>query len=409
MGISRARARPFAGQGGHRAGFFAAERMAETADIVIIGAGIVGCSIAYHVALLGCPKVVVLEKDLICSGATGKSAGGIRQQFATELNVRLSLESLKMFHRMRDELGVDPEFRQVGYLFMATTEKELDLFRRQAELQQRHGIPVRILSTEDIRQIVPYVRLDGIIGGAYCPTDGYAAPYEVTMGYAAAARRLGARIHERRAVTAILRQGDRLLGVETSRGPIHAPIVVNAAGAEGGLVGALAGLNIPVRPYRRQLFVTGPLPEFGQEPPLTIDYHRNWYFRGEMGGCLFSGPKDEESSFNTNVDWEHLAESVAKAVARLPILEQAEIKRGWAGSYDLSPDNNAILGAVAVLPGFYVATGHSGHGFMHGPATGKLMAELILTGKTSMDISPLSLDRFRTGRMVRETMTMHEA
>ncbi len=383
--------------------------MAETADIVIIGAGIVGCSIAYHVALLGCPKVVVLEKDLICSGATGKSAGGIRQQFATELNVRLSLESLKMFHRMRDELGVDPEFRQVGYLFMATTEKELDLFRRQAELQQRHGIPVRILSTEDIRQIVPYVRLDGIIGGAYCPTDGYAAPYEVTMGYAAAARRLGARIHERRAVTAILRQGDRLLGVETSRGPIHAPIVVNAAGAEGGLVGALAGLNIPVRPYRRQLFVTGPLPEFGQEPPLTIDYHRNWYFRGEMGGCLFSGPKDEESSFNTNVDWEHLAESVAKAVARLPILEQAEIKRGWAGSYDLSPDNNAILGAVAVLPGFYVATGHSGHGFMHGPATGKLMAELILTGKTSMDISPLSLDRFRTGRMVRETMTMHEA
>lgn len=383
--------------------------MAETADIVIIGAGIVGCSIAYHVALLGCPKVVVLEKDLICSGATGKSAGGIRQQFATELNVRLSLESLKMFHRMRDELGVDPEFRQVGYLFMATTERELDLFRRQAELQQRHGIPVRILSTEDIRQIVPYVRLDGIIGGAYCPTDGYAAPYEVTMGYAAAARRLGARIHERRAVTGILRQGDRLLGVETSRGPIHAPIVVNAAGAEGGLVGALAGLDIPVKPYRRQLFVTGPLPEFGQEPPLTIDYHRNWYFRGEMGGCLFSGPKDEESSFNTNVDWEHLAESVAKAVARLPILEQAEIKRGWAGSYDLSPDNNAILGAVAVLPGFYVATGHSGHGFMHGPATGKLMAELILTGKTSMDISPLSLDRFRTGRMVREPMTMHEA
>jgi sarcosine oxidase subunit beta len=383
--------------------------MAETADIVIIGAGIVGCSIAYHLAAQGALKVVVVEKDLICSGATGKSAGGIRQQFATEVNVRLSLESLQIFHRMKDELRINPEFRQVGYLFMATTEKELDLFRRQAEFQRQHGIPVRVVSPDDIHRIVPYVRLDDIIGGAYCPTDGYAAPYEVTMGYASAARRRGVTIHEQRAVTGILKNGDRIAGVETSRGPIQAPVVVNAAGAEGGLVGAMAGVDVPVKPYRRQMFVTGPLPEFRQEPPLTIDYHRNWYFRGEMGGCLFSGPKDDESTFDTNVDWEHLAESVAKAVARVPILEQAEIKRGWAGSYDLSPDNNAILGAAPDLSGFYLATGHSGHGFMHGPATGKLMAELILTGKTSIDISTLCLDRFRTGKTVREPMTMHEA
>ena len=383
--------------------------MAETADIVIIGAGIVGCSIAYHLAAQGPPKVIVVEKDLICSGSTGKSAGGIRQQFATEVNVRLSVESLQMFQRMKDELGIDPEFRQVGYLFMATTEKELDLFRRQADFLQGHRVPARMVSPDDIHRIVPYVRLDDIIGGAYCSTDGYAAPYEITMGYASAARRRGVTIHEQRAATGILKDGDRIAGVETSRGPIHASIVVNAAGAEGGLVGTMADVDVPVKPYRRQIFVTGPLPEFGQEPPLTIDYHRNWYFRGEMGGCLFSGPKDDESTFDTNVDWEHLAESVAKAVARVPVLEQAEIKRGWAGSYDLSPDNNAILGAVPELPGFYLATGHSGHGFMHGPATGKLMAELILTGKTSIDISALSLDRFRTGKTVREPMTMHEA
>jgi sarcosine oxidase subunit beta len=383
--------------------------MAETADIVIIGAGIVGCSIAYHLAAQGPPKVIVVEKDLICSGSTGKSAGGIRQQFATEVNVRLSVESLQMFQRMKDELGIDPEFRQVGYLFMATTEKELDLFRRQADFLQGHRVPARMVSPDDIHWIVPYVRLDDIIGGAYCSTDGYAAPYEITMGYASAARRRGVTIHEQRAATGILKDGDRIAGVETSRGPIHASIVVNAAGAEGGLVGTMADVDVPVKPYRRQIFVTGPLPEFGQEPPLTIDYHRNWYFRGEMGGCLFSGPKDNESTFDTNVDWEHLAESVAKAVARVPVLEQAEIKRGWAGSYDLSPDNNAILGAVPELPGFYLATGHSGHGFMHGPATGKLMAELILTGKTSIDISALSLDRFRTGKTVREPMTMHEA
>jgi len=383
--------------------------MTETADVVVIGAGIVGCSIAYHLALQGAGTVVVVEKDLICSGSTGKSAGGIRQQFATELNIQLSLESLRMFHRMREELGADPEFREVGYLFMATTPAEMDLFQRQAEFQQRHRIPVQIVSTDDIRRLVPSVRLDDIIAGAYCPTDGYAAPYEVTMGYATAARRLGVKIHEQRAVTRVLCRGDRVTGVETSQGPIHAPVVVNAAGAEGGLVGAMAGVLVPVMPYRRQIFVTGPLPEFSQEPPLTIDYHRSWYFRGEMGGCLFSGPKDEESTFNTNVDWEHLAESVAKAVGRVPILEKAEIKRGWAGSYDISPDNNAILGAVPEVPGFFVATGHSGHGFMHGPATGKLMAELILTGKTSIDISPYSLDRFRMGRTVREPMTMHEA
>ncbi len=383
--------------------------MAETADIVIIGAGIVGCSIAYHLAGLGAPKVVVVEKNLICSGATGKSAGGIRQQFATEVNVQLSLESVQMFHRMKDELGIDPEFRQVGYLFMASTPKELDLFRRQAEFQQRYRIPVRITSPDDIRRIVPYVRLDDIIGGAFCPTGGYAAPYEVTMGYASAARRLGVAFHEQRAVTGILRERGWIAGVETSRGPIHARVVVNAAGPEGGLVGAMAGVNIPVKPYRRQMFTTGRLPEFSQEPPLTIDYHRNWYFRGEMGGCLFSGPKDDESTFNTNVDWEHLAESVAKAVARVPILEKAEIKRGWAGTYDISPDNNAILGAVPELPGFYLATGHSGHGFMHGPATGRLMAELILTGNPSIDISTLNLDRFRTGKTIREPMTMHEA
>ena len=383
--------------------------MAETAEIVIIGAGIVGCSIAYHLALQGAGRIVVLERELVCSGATGKSAGGIRQQFATEVNLLLSLASLKMFHRMKQELGVDPEFREVGYLFMASTPAELETFRRQAEVQRRHGIPVQMVATDDIRRLVPYVRVDDIVGGAFCPTDGYAAPYEVTVGYAAAARRLGVKIHEKREVTAILREGARVAGVQTPQGAIQAPVVVNAAGPWGGMVGALAGVEVPVKPYRRQIFITRPLPEFSTEPPLTIDYHRSWYFRGEMGGCLFSGPKDEESTFNTNVDWEHLAESVATAVARVPALEQAEINRGWAGSYDISPDNNAILGAVPELAGFYLATGHSGHGFMHGPVTGKLMAELILTGRTAIDISALALERFRTGNTILEPMTMHQA
>ncbi len=383
--------------------------MTETADVIIIGAGIVGCSIAYHLSSLGAASVVVVEMDLVCSGSTGKSAGGIRQQFATELNLRLSIESLKMFRRMPEELGVDPAFHEVGYLFLASTFEDLALFRRNAEVQRRFGIPVEILSVEEIRRIVPYLRLDDVLGGAFCPTDGYAAPYEVTMGYASAARRRGVKIHEQRAVTGVLRNGGRVLGIETPQGPIHAPVVVNAAGAAGGLIGALAGVDVPVKPYRRQLFTTAPLPEFAQEPPLTIDYHRSWYFRGELGGCLFSGPKDDESTFNTNVDWDHVAESAAMAVSRVPLLAKAEIRRGWAGSYDISPDNNAILGAVPELAGFYLATGHSGHGFMHGPITGKLMAELLLIGRPSIDIAPLSIERFRTGTPMLEPMTMHQA
>jgi sarcosine oxidase subunit beta len=383
--------------------------MAETADIVIVGAGIAGCSIAYHLALSGRRKVVVVERGLICSGSSGLSAGGIRLQFASELNIRLSQEALAKFRRMPEELGIDPGLRQTGYLFLATTQQELDLFARNAALQQRLGVPVQTLSVDEIRRLVPYLRLDGIRGGTYCPEDGYASPYEVTMGYAAAARQRGVRILEQRPVTGILQAEGRVAGVLTAEGPIHAPVVVNCAGPQAGLIGELAGLDVPVKPYRRQLFTTRPLPEFAAEPPLTIDYHRNWYFRGEMGGCLFSGPKDEESTFNTNVDWEHLAESVEMALVRLPLLADAEIHRGWAGLYEITPDSNAILGPVPELEGFFVAAGFSGHGFQHGPMTGELMAELLLSGTSRIDVSSLRIDRFRTGQGTPEPMTMHQA
>jgi len=231
----------------------------------------------------------------------------------------------------------------------------------------------------------------------------------VTMGYAAAARRRGVRIREQQPVTAVLCENGRVVGVDTTQGAIHAPVVVNAAGAHAGVVGGLAGVEIPIKPYRRQLFTTGPIPEFRTEPPLTIDYHRNWYFRRELDGCLFPGPTAEDSTFNTNVDWEHLAESVEMALVRLPLLSEVEIHRGWAGLYEITPDNNAILGPVPKLEGFYVAGGHSGHGFQHGLIAGKLMAELILTGTSSIDVSALRLERFQTGETVREPMTMHEA
>lgn len=383
--------------------------MTETADVVIVGAGIIGCSLAYHLALQGVGRVVVVDKDLICSGSTGRSAGGIRQQFATELNIRLTQESLRLFERMPEELGIDPGFRKVGYLFLATTDAEMALFRQNVRLQQSCGVPVDLVTPDDIRRLVPYMDAAGLPGGTFCAADGYAAPYEVTMGYAAGARRLGVKILEQRPVTAVLQASGRITGVDTRDGAIHAPLVVNAAGAFAGEVGRMAGVEVPIRPYRRQLFTTLPVPAFSPEPPLTIDYHRNWYFRGELGGCLFSGPKDEESTFNTSVDWDHLAESVADALVRLPILAEAEVHRGWAGLYEITPDNNAILGPVPELPGFYVAGGHSGHGFQHGPIVGKLLAESLLTGRSGIDITPLGIQRFRTGQTVVEPMTMHQA
>jgi sarcosine oxidase subunit beta len=229
------------------------------------------------------------------------------------------------------------------------------------------------------------------------------------MGYAAAARARGVRILEKRPVTGIRVEAGRVTGIETAEGPILAPLVLDCAGPQAGLIGRMAGVDVPVLPYRRQLFTTRPLPEFAAEPPLTIDYHRNWYFRGEMGGCLFSGPKDEESTFNTNVDWEHVAESVEMALHRLPLLAEAEIHRGWAGLYEITPDSNAILGPVPELDGFWVAAGFSGHGFQHGPITGQLMAELLLTGTSRIDVASLRIDRFRSGKPLVEPMTMHQA
>jgi len=377
----------------------------ETAEIVVIGGGIVGCSVAYHLAAKGSRDVALLEKDLICFGSTGKSAGGIRVQFSSEVNIRLSLEALKILARFQEELGVDPGFRQTGYLFLATTEDELAMFRQNVALQQRFGIPVELLGPDEIRRRMPILRVDDLSGGTFCPWDGNASPHEVTNAFAAGARRLGARIHEGRAVTEVAVEGGRVVAVETSAGPIACGAVVICAGPYAGHVGAMAGVDLPVKPYRRQLFVTKPLAGLPEVLPLTIDFHRGWYFRREGEAVLFSGPKDAESSFNTHVDWEDLEAIVATAIHRVPLLAKAEVLRGWAGSYDITPDHNPLLGAVPGVDGLYVAAGFSGHGFMHGPIAGRLMAELILDGKPSIDISPFTPDRFARGAALPEPLT----
>ncbi len=381
-------------------------RMEKAADVVIIGGGVIGVSIAYHLALKKAGKIVLLEKGQLGEGSTSRCAGGIRTQFSTEINIRFSLEALKTFDRFKEEFGVDPEFRRIGYLFLATSQREMEVFRQNIQLQKRYGIPVELLDPGEIQKRWPYLKSDDLLGGTFCALDGYAGPSEVLSGFAGGARRAGAKLHEGVEVTGILSEGGRVTGVRTRDGEISSPIVVNAGGPYAALIGEMAGVKIPVKPLRRQIFITAPFKMADQNIPLTIDFHRGWYFRPEGDGFLLSGPLDREPSFNVNIDYEARLEAAENAMFRVPAFEKASIARGWAGLYEISPDNHAILGPLPGIQGLILANGFSGHGFQHSPVVGKVISELITEGKAAtLDISPLSIERFKRGELLLEPMT----
>src|SRR5512139_1309620 len=369
--------------------------MEKAVDVVIVGGGVVGTSIAYHIAVKKAGRVVVLEKGQCGEGSTSRCVGGIRSQFSTEINIRFSLEALKAFYRFKEELGVDPEFRQIGYLFLATTEPELEVFKQNVALQKKFGIPVEFLTTGEIEKRCPYLRMEDILGGTFCPWDGYAGPSEVLSGFVSGAKRAGVKIYEGTEVIGIDQRSGKVTGVKTKQGTIDAAVVVNAAGPFASIIGEMAGVKVPVKPLRRQVFVTGPYRLIDGVIPLTIDFHRGWYFRQEVDGFLLSGPLDKEPSFNINTDYEAMVEAAENATYRVPAMEKARIARGWAGLYEISPDNHAILGTVPGLEGFVLANGFSGHGFPHSPVVGLVIAELVTGGRaTTIDISPLSIERF---------------
>jgi sarcosine oxidase subunit beta len=366
-----------------------------TAEVVIIGGGIMGLSTAYHLARAGQKDVLLLEQNLLAQGSTGLSVGGIRQQFSHASNILLSQESVRVFERFGEVFETDIHFRQVGYVFLVQREETWAEFQGNVETQRRLNVPVEILSPEEIQKRWPYLFVDDLKGGTYCPEDGYADPYLVAMGYANAARQLGVRIEEKTKVIGVQLEKGNVLGVETEYGPIAAPLVVNAAGPWASGIGAMAGLDLPVKPYRRQVFITKAFPYIPPPVPLIIDQDRAFYFRSEGPGILFGmSDPDEPSSFHTNVDWAFLEKVIDVAVKRVAVLARAELLRGWAGLYEVTPDGNPIIGESPGLKGFYCAVGFSGHGFQHGPAVGRIMSELILRGRTDFDLEPFSFDRF---------------
>jgi sarcosine oxidase subunit beta len=380
--------------------------MKKTADVVIIGGGIVGLSIAYYLALKKAGRILLFEKGQLGEGSTSRCVGGIRTQFSTEVNILFSLESLKTFEQFKEEFGVNPEFKRIGYLFLATTDGEMEVLRENIKLQKKFNISVELLSPDEIQKNWPYLNLEDIRGGTFCSGDGYAGPSEVLSGFSMAAKRAGVKIYEGTEVLGIPSRGGKVYGVRTEEEEIFTPLVVNAGGPYASSIGRMVGVQIPVKPLRRQIFITAPFHLANSPVPLTIDFHRGWYFRQEGDGFLLSGPLDLKPSFNLNIDYEAMAETSGNAINRVPVFEKARIARGWAGLYEISPDHHAILGKVPEVKGFILANGFSGHGFQHSPAVGKVIAELIVDGKAStVDISALSIERFEKGELIPEPMT----
>lgn len=367
----------------------------------MIGAGVVGCSVAYHLVLRDRNmRVVVLERDAMPGmGATAKATGGIRHQFSSEPNVRLTQMSLPTYLRFEELTGYSVNFRPHGYLFVTKDRDTIEAFRKNVALQQSLGVPSRLVDPAEIARMVPGMRTDDLIGGTFCADDGSAEPAAAVQGFAAAARRGGAQILVACAATEIRTSGQRVTGVGTAAGAVEAPVVVVAAGAYTSDVARLAGLDIPARPFRRQVSVFEPVAELDVDIPLTTDADTGFYVHRSGAADLMLGGTDRDvrPGYGLDVDAQVFDRMLDAAVRRIPILAGARIRRSYVGLRGLTPDFNMILGRVAGIEGLIVACGDNGHGFMHAPATGLLLSEEILDGRaTTLDLAPFRLERFAT-------------
>jgi sarcosine oxidase subunit beta len=376
----------------------------KTADIVIIGGGVMGASAAYHLAKRGQKNIVLLEKeDFFGQGATGRCAGGVRYQFSTEINVKLSIESLPMIERFKDEIGQEINYRQCGYLLVATDEKDAAAFKRNVELQNKLGVKTNLLSGDEVRARLPLMRFSDARAGTFNQKDGIVDPNSVVMGYIGAAQKLGAKTISGSEVTGIGVNGDQVEEVRTNLGVIKTRMVLNAAGPWSGQIGKMAGVNIPVIPLRRQMFTTSPLKQIPNDFPFVIDFAQSLYFHREGDGLLIGmSNQNEQPNFDQSVDEDFEIVNLEAAIERMPLVETAQRASHWAGLYEVTPDAHPIYGGTNVI-GFCVCSGFSGHGFMHGPISGKLMSEYILDGNySSLDVSMLDLQRFEEGRWIKE-------
>jgi len=379
-------------------------KLPKTAEIVIIGGGVMGASAAYHLAKRGMKNILLLEKEeFFGAGSTGRCAGGVRYQFSTDVNIRLSLESLPMLERFKEEIGQDIQYHPCGYLLIATNEKDADAFKRNVALQNSLGVQTQLLRGDEIRARLPLMKFDDAIAGTFHHKDGLVDPNSVVAGYIGAAQKMGVSAVNHAEVTGIRVSHGEVEGVETGQGVVETRMVLNAAGPWSGLIGQMAGVEIPVLPIRRQMFTTSALKGIPDDFPFVIDFGQSLYFHRSGEGLLIGMSNPEQApGFDQNVDDDFEFVNLEAAISRMPLLEHASRAAHWAGLYEVTPDAHPVFGGCHVK-GFTMCTGFSGHGFMHGPVAGKLMSEFIVDGKFStVDVSMLDLARFKEGRLIKE-------
>src|SRR5579863_9077617 len=383
----------------------------QSAEVVIIGGGIVGSSIAYHLVSAGCKNVLVIERETTQGkGSTGKSMGGVRAQFSTPVNIQMSLYSIPFYASFEERLGFPCDYRPQGYLFCATNENQMSYLRTNYAQQVKMGLRnIRLIAGDEIRKMYPQLRADDIIGGSFCSTDGFVDPYSAMTGFMTWAAGHGATIWKNTIVTGFTRDANGITSVETTRDSVATRKVVNCSGAWAASVAALAGVDLPVEPLRRMLVPSEPFDEFPRTAPMIVDMSNGFHFRPEARGFLLAWNDPEETpGFKTDFDSGFVEKILTRAADRVPCFANLPVnpKRAWAGLYEMTPDHHPILGESPV-PGFFLANGFSGHGVMHAPATGKILSDLILTGKTDLiDASLLNLSRFAEGRLIHETAVL---
>jgi len=384
----------------------------QTAEVVIIGGGIVGSSIAYHLTAEGCKNVLVIERESAQGkGSTGKSMGGVRAQFSTPVSIQMSLYSIPFYASFDEHLGHPAGYRPQGYLFCATSDRHLAYLRANFQKQLALGLQnVRLITADEIGAMFPQLRSDDIVGGSFCSSDGFVDPYSAMIGFLTWASAHGAKLWKNTQVTAIQHDGRGICGVETSGGTVSTRKVVNAAGPWAAEVARMANVDLPVQPLRRMLVPTEPFDQFPHTAPMIIDMSNGFHFRPEGLGFLMAWNDPEETiGFKTDFEPAFIEKILTRAANRVPIFENLAVnpKRPWAGLYEMTPDHHPILGEAPEVPGFFLANGFSGHGVMHAPATGKILADLILNGSSTLvDTSLLGLSRFAEGRMIEETAVL---
>ena len=386
--------------------------MPQSAEVVIIGAGIVGSSIAYHLTEAGVKGVLVLERETRQGlGSTGKSMGGVRAQFATDVNIRMSLYSIPFLNRFEEATGHPSGYKPHGYLFMATNEAHMNYLRDNYARQKALGLKgIQWLTADDIRKVLPQLRSNDIIGGTFCPTDGFVDPNSVMTGFMARAAERGATLQRGTEVIGIEVEHGAVTGVRTTNGSVATRTVVNAAGPWAAGVARMAGAELPVEPLRRMLVPTEPFPGLPEHLPMMIDMSTGWHFRQEGVGLLMSWPDPEQKpGFRTDFDPAFIEKILTFAADRVPCFANVAVnpRRCWAGMYEVSPDHHSILGPAPEVRGLFFANGFSGHGVMHSPATGRILSDLILHGRTEIiDAEILSVRRFAEGRAIEETAVL---